>query len=573
MTRFATAAVWLCLVSPLLLSAQQDGTPQAPVPGNLQTPGTDQPATPPAKTNPKTGLPYTAAELQEMEIDKYDPMKRDVDPAADPTADPNRLTDRQNPAALPNQKKPDPLPGSVAAMDQQQAAQQRQANGTSVDPDADSAAANGAEYTGPAVLSRSYTLARPMIPRQIQWTGNLSLNYGRIDGQAPSALNGVTDYQSLSTQGVSYGWSFGGRHIWQRDELGVDYSGSYSHYSQGGLNGGNNSLNLDYSHVFSRRISFQFVESLQDLSQNYSLENPTLAPGNSIANINLATSPNVQLLNSQIMQSSSGLSMTFRQTARLSYNVSTSYFIIGRTEGVGMNGTQYSGDFNYRWTPKTTVGAYYSFTDYMFAHNISTSTSHTFGVIYSYAFSRRTQLQTRFGITRIETLAYSAVPLPPPLAQILGQGSVIINTYSLLKSSDISVQLVHDFRRSRTASIAYAHGESPGNGIQLTSIQQTLSAGFSTSFFRRRLPVSVGGIYSTLIPTSAANIVSVGNLGYYKSETLYVSFSRSLGEGFSAGTQFNYLRYWVGNTPLSERSVQIGASITWTPPEGLLRKL
>lgn len=563
MTRFATAAVWLCLVNPLLLSAQQDGTPQAPAPSDIQTPGTDQPATPPAKINPKTGLPYTPAELQEMEIDKYDPMKRDVDPATDP----NRLTDRSNPAALPNQKKPEPLPGSIAAMNEQQAAQQRQANGTSLDPEADSAAANGAEYTGPAVLSRSYTLARPMIPRQIQWTGGLSLYYARTDGQAPAAANGQTDYRSLSTQNTSYGWSFGGRHIWQRDELGVNYSGGYSHYTQGGLNGSNNNLNLDYSHVFSRRISFQFVEGLQDLSQNYSLENPTLQPGNSIANINLATSPNIQLLTSRILQSSSAFSMTFRQTARLSYNLSSSYFIIGRDEGLGMSGTQYSGDVNYRWTPKTTVGAYYSFTGYQFAHNVSTSDSNSIGLIYSYAINRSTQLQTRLGITRIETLAYSAVPLPPPLAVILGQSSVIINTYSLLKTSDISVQLVHDFHHSRTASLAYAHGESPGNGVLLTSIQQTLSAGFATSFFRRKIPFSTGLIYSTLTSTSA------GNVNFYKNETVFVSVSRSLGEGFSVGTQFNYLQYWVSGTPLAQHSVQIGASISWSPPEGLRRKL
>ncbi|HVW11249.1 MAG TPA: hypothetical protein VHC90_21840 [Bryobacteraceae bacterium] len=566
MTRFTTAAIGLFLLGSFVLSAQQDDTPPAPAAGDVQNPGADGPAAPPAKINPKTGLPYTPAELQQMEIDKYDPMKREVDPTADPATNPDRLTDRQNPTALPNQKKPDPIPGSIDSMNQQQAAQDRQANGTSLDPDADSAAANGAEYTGPAVLSRSYTLARPMVPRQIQWNGSLNFSYFLNTGQAPGAENGVTNYQSVSTQGRAFGWSFGGRHIWERDQIGLNYSGGYSTYGQGGLNGGNHTLNLDYSHVFSRRISFQFVESLQDLSQNYSLENPALQPGSSVANLNLSTSPSVQLLNSQILQSSSALSMTFRQTARLSYNLSGSYFVIGRTEGVGMNGRQYGGDINYRLTSKTTVGAYYSFTDYLFAHNVSTSDSHTIGAIYSYAISRNMQLQTRLGFTRLETLAYSAVPLPPPLAQILGQTSVIINTYSLLKTSDISVQLVRDFRHARTASIAYVHGEMPGNGVLLTSIQQTLTGGFGTSFFRRRVPFSTGVIYSTLSSTS-------GGIGFYKNETAYVSVSRSLGEGFSAGTQFSYLRYWVDNTPLAQHSIQMGASITWSPPENLRRKL
>lgn len=497
-----------------------------------------------------------------MEIDKYDPMKRDVDP----TTDPNRLTDRQAPAAMPGQTLA-PIPGSIADMNEQQAAQARQANGTSVDPDADNAAANGAEYSGPAVLSRSYTLARPMIPRQIQWTGVLGFGYSWNSGEAPGAINGATSYRSLSTHGATANWSVGGRHVWRRDQLGMNYSGTYSRYSLGGLNGANHNLNLDYAHVLSRRISFQVVEGAQQLSQNYSYENPTLQPGNSVANMNLATSPNIQLLNSQTRQSSSSASMTFIQTPRISYNVSTAYFIIGRTEGVGMHGVQYSGDVNYRWTHKATVGAYYSFTDYLYSHNISTSDAHNVGLIYSYAINRNTQIQTRFGVTRIENLAYEAVPLPPVLQQLLGQASVVINAYSVRRTSDISMQLVHDFRRSRTASIAYAHGQSPGNGVLLTSIQQTLSAGFTSNLMHRRLQLSIGGMYSSVTSTAS------GNIGFYKSDTYYVSTSRPLGRGVSASFRVNYQRYSLSSSPLSQDSIRLSFGFEWGPPESLLRKL
>ncbi|HEU5021209.1 MAG TPA: hypothetical protein VFT60_04945 [Bryobacteraceae bacterium] len=557
-----TAAIWLCLLCSFALSAQQDPAPQAAGSGDAGIPGADRDQTP-APVNPKTGLPYTPAELRQMEIDKYDPMKRDVDPATDP----NRLTDRQAPTAVPGRTL-DPIPGSLADMNAQQAARNRQANGTSTDPGADSAAANGAEYSGPAVLSRSYTLARPMIPRQIQWTGALGFDYSWNSGQAPGAIDGVTSYRALSTQGVTGSWSFGGRHVWRRDQLGMTYSGTYSDYTnQPGLNGANHNLNFDYSRLLSRRISIQFVEGLQDLSQNYSFENPTLLPGNSVADMNLATSPNVQLLNSKTLQSSSALSMTWRQTARLSYNLSSAYFVIGRTEGLGMHGRQFSGDINYRWTRRATVGAYYSFTNYLYSHDISTSDSHNIGLIYSYAINRNTQVQTRFGITRIESLAYQAVPLPPALAFLLGQPSVIVNAYSLRNTSDISVQFVHDFRRSRTANIAYAHGQSPGNGVLLTSIQQTLSAGFTASLLRRRLPVSVGGIYSSVTSSAGSSI------GFYRSQTYYVGLSRPLGKGVSASFRINYERYNLSDSPLSQDSIRLSFGFQWGPPESLLRKL
>ena len=112
----------------------------------------------------------------------------------------------------------------------------------------------------------------------------------------------------------------------------------------------NNTLNLDYSHVFSRRLQFSLVESGQQLSQNYPLENPALQPGSSVANIDLATSPSIQLLNNTVHQSSTQGSVTYRQTARLSYDATGSYFIVGQTEAglTGMRGKQFSGDLNYR---------------------------------------------------------------------------------------------------------------------------------------------------------------------------------------------------------------------------------
>ena len=123
-------------------------------------------------------------------------------------------------------------------------------------------------------------------------------------------------------------------------------TGNYSKYfaqnSFSNLTGVNNTLNLDYAHVFSRRFQFHVVESGQELSQNYPLENPALQPGSSVANINIATSPNIQLLNNTVHQSSTQAGVTYRQTARLSYDGTVSYFIIGQTQPglTGMRGSR-----------------------------------------------------------------------------------------------------------------------------------------------------------------------------------------------------------------------------------------
>ncbi len=533
------------VATPSSVAAPDDQDDKAPVTNPTPKPPVD----------PKTGLPLTPAEQREKEIDKYDPMKRDQDilPGSVPVTpgktdaagtDPNATDPRY---ARPDDKGKNGVP---------------RAGGPASPSDAISPEN---QYSGPAVLSRSYTLARPMVPQQVKWRATFSFNESKSYGQAPAAANGATSYTSANTDSRTIGWSLSGRHIWKKDQLGLSYSGGYSDYGSGGVSGLNHSLNLDYAHILSRRLVLHVVESGQEFSQNYALENPALAPGSSIANINLATSPGVQLLNSSTRQLSSQLSLTFHQSTRLSYNMSTATFVIGRSEGVGMTGRQASGDVNYRWTRKATVGAYYSFTDYVYPHNIATSDSNAVGLIYSYAFNSRMQLQTRIGATRIETLAYQSVPLPPLLAAILGQGSALVNAYFVLRTSDISAAFLKDFRGSRKITLAYAHGQTPGNGVLLTSVQESISAGFSTSLLRKRLPLNTGVAYSTL------RAVGQATLGSYKSESVNLSTSRSLGASASGTLQVDYLRYDLSNSPILQHTLRVSLGLSWSAPERWLR--
>jgi len=562
----ATALLILVLcLSAFQIAAQ--ATPQAGQtaqdPNASQNPDSDQsPLTPSVPVDPKTGIPLTPDQIREKEIDKYDPLKRDVDPTAQ---DQYPLTDRKQPEAIANPDKETPLPGSVA---ESETAAPGRSETSPADSTTDSADGTGdSAYSGPAVLTRSYTLSRPMMPQQIKWQATFGFNYSWDWGETPGIATNANPFVPTTTQSRAVSWGLSGRHIWKRDQIGVSYAGNYSQYSLGGLSGMNNTLNLDYSHVISRRLSVQLVESGQDLSQNYTLGNPVLEPGSSLANINLSTSPNVQLLNSTVHESSSQASLTFHQTSRLSYSLSGSYFIIGRTGigVVGMTGRQFSGDVNYRWTSKATVGLYYSYTDYMYSHNTAQSDSNGVGAIYSYALNRSTQLRTRAGATRIESLAYETIPLPPALAAILGQYSTVLNAYSLRWSSDISVELVRDFRRSRTAQLSYVRGESPGNGVVLASVQETASAGYTVSLFRRKLPVSLGAVYSTL------NSIVQGNLGAYTSETGYFGISRQVTRHMNSTFRVDYRRYTINGSPLLEHDLRISVGLTWAPPEDSLR--
>jgi len=581
---------WLCLVVmiPVQSSAQQPAVPVAqgtdadqpkvPAPAVPATavPGDDstQPATTPkpapVEINPKTGLAYTNEELREREIDKYDPLKRDQDTLTPATQGSTPLTDRKQPDAVADPAaKAAPLPGSIAASDQNAAAasgsKKAQGSAQASTQDSDSPEEGDSGYSGPAVLTRSYTLARPMDATSIKWTGSLGFTYSWDDGDAPGLVNGSTGFVSAKASAVGLNLSLTGRHRWKRDLIGLSYTGNYSRYFAQNtfynLSGLNNSLNLDYAHIFSRRFQFHLVESVQDLSQNYPLENPALQPGSSVANINLSTSPSIQLLNNTVHQSSTQAGVTYRQTARLSYDGTVSYFIIGQTEAglTGMRGQQYSGDLNYRLTSRTTVGAYYTYTDYNYSHGVSHATSNGGGLIYSYAINRHMQLRTRFGVSQIKSTAYETIALPPELAAILGRGDSLINASSNFLTTDVSGQLIRDFGKSRTASLAFARGESPGNGLLLTSVQETATAGYSSVFFRRRVPVNIGATYSALNATLQAN---VGNL---KSESVYFSTSRPLSQRITSNFSANYGRNTVNGTSLNEHFVTLSIGLSWSP--------
>jgi hypothetical protein len=280
-----------------------------------------------------------------------------------------------------------------------------------------------------------------------------------------------------------------------------------------------------------------------------------------VANINLSTSPSIQLLNNTVHQSNTQAGVTFRQTARLSFDGTASYFIVGQTQPglTGMRGKQAGGDLNYRWTSRTTIGAYYSFTDYNYSHDISHATSNGAGLIYSYAINRHMQLRSRVGISQIKSRAYETIALPPELAAILGRSVSLVNASSNFSTTDVSVQLIRDFGRSRSASLAFARGESPGNGLLLTSVEETATAGYSSSFFRRRVPVNVGVAYSSLNATLQANL---GNL---KSETVYFSTSRRLSQRISSTFSANYGRYTVSGSSLTQSFLTLSIGLAWSP--------
>ena len=112
------------------------------------------------------------------------------------------------------------------------------------------------EYTGPAVLSRSYSISQPLIPEQVKWQESAGLS-SVYDSGIARPINADGSLGPPSTLiGTLFSWSLAGRHYFRRDQVSVNYTGNFSQYSGlGAYNGANNSIAVTYSHVQSRRLA------------------------------------------------------------------------------------------------------------------------------------------------------------------------------------------------------------------------------------------------------------------------------------------------------------------------------
>ena len=417
------------------------------------------------------------------------------------------------------------------------------------------------KYTGPAVLSRSYTINRPMIPQQQRWLPSISLN-SSFDSGLISGVNADGTVRNGSIFGAQLRWGLTGRHYWKRDEIGISYIGDFSEYGRNSsFNGSNEILNVDYTHILTPHMSLTLSENASQFSQNYVLQNVSTSP-ETLANVNLASSPNIQIFDNGVKQLSSQADLTGQITSRLSYNLGGGYFAIVRDSNqlLGNTGEQARADLTYRFTRRTTAGVYYSNTEYAFEHGYGTSAANTLGVIYSYAFGRTTQLRVRVGGTRLESLAYTTVQIDPVLVPLLGQTTAVVDRYSRNYTSDISAQFVKDLSRGRTAIIAYARGISPGNGLFLTSQQESFSARMNMRLTNAYV-LSFGASRDTLSTVSQS-------LGKYQTEGGQVGISRNLGHGFSGSLALNFRYFNVPEIPSLNNDMNVVAGVTWSPTPG-----
>lgn len=502
--------------------------------------------------------PPSVDELLQDEIRRFDPLDKDEE------KDDGKNDDKNRTGQPPRPDEAKPLPGSLAA--EAKSAQQAPAHGPRVIPDNDPAAAAQEEYSGPAVLSRSYTLGRPPVAQDVNWAETLGISYNFNTGAAPATPGPPGSVPEAGyLQGLAINWAISGRRFWQHDQVTLALNGQYqrNYPSYGVYNGPNTTLAVSWAHVLSKRMVVTATGNGVAFSQNYTLQNPNAGTGTAIANANISASPNVETTDTGTKQLSVQLAVQYQKSSRLSFNASSSWFTIVRNSPglLGTTGEQASGDINYRWNRKTTIGSYFTYSHYVYPHGFGVADTNAGGLIFSYAFNRSLQFRLRAGKSTTQSLGLLPVPLSPLVAALLGRPFIVIDAFRQFGASDISAEILKDFNRSRTVSMAYLKGISPGNGVFQAATQESIALSGGMRVLRT---------YTLQVNASRDSLNSASQLtGNYRTYNVQLSAVRQFRRGLASSVSVGY-RYFDTATSLVRNQIQMSSGLTWSPGGGKL---
>ena len=405
-----------------------------------------------------------------------------------------------------------------------------------------SQADSGEEYSGPAILSRGETPAgktvapiafRPYIGVSGIYNAGLTPVTVTSTGQIPS-----TDSYGLQVNLGAYVY-----HVWKNTTLGLDYRGDYRHYSLSSYDGTDNALSLVLTHRLTRRVTF----TLREQGGIYSLNNYLLSSPVGALDPNYLQSPLNDIYDNRVIFAGVSGDLTYHLSHRLSFNVGAQGNLVRRQSSAlyGVTGATARADMQYRISRHTTLGADYRFTHFEYTKGYGTTEIHSVGFDYSTQVSRQVQLSARIGGARLESYSLTEVPLDPAVAALLGQSVGIQAAHRVNYAPDGAVRLTDTFHHSHF-SLAYLNQVTPGNGVYLTSRNESGNATYSYSGVHH-WNFSVNGTYgrmTTLVQTAGAYTVYGGGAG----------ITRDLAKGLHAVLRFDAFHNEVASTAAFKRT-------------------
>jgi hypothetical protein len=336
---------------------------------------------------------------------------------------------------------------------------------------------------------------------------------------------------SPAANGGGFGWDAGGGasgyHRFREGEISFSYRGDYRDYrSLFSGNGTDQSLGLSYVKRLNRRWTFSLSASAGIyLYGNTFSTAPTITP----------VQPNPFSPETRFL--SSGVTLTYRQTRRLSYTFSGAYSLqrYNLAGFYGLNGEVGSGSVQYRLTARTTLGGTYSYNYFEYQNHAGRDSANNVGATLSHQFQSHWSVDLYAGVTRSNATGVVTIPVNAMIGNQIVTGYATGQYRQISDFPSVTGTVTHTFRRFQVQASG-GQGLSGGNGYYLASKDLFFNGVLSRSTGRR----AVFSLYaSDSRLSSIANKVSSS----YSYNSFGASYAVSLMRYVGANFSYSYIRY------------------------------
>jgi hypothetical protein len=322
--------------------------------------------------------------------------------------------------------------------------------------------------------------------------------FGEISGVYDSGLAAAPpqngSVKPVGDYGIETGLGVTASRRWRHSKLSIEYRGTFREYATYSIfNGSDQFLDLEYSQLLRRHLTLNFKE----------IAGTTTTPNGAfsylpLSDTNVFVLPTNELFDIRTNYAESRVDVVWQRSSTLTFDVGADGFLLRREELAlaGLNGYSVRAGVAYRLTRRQTVGASYQYMDFDFQSQYGNARLQTAALSYSVALSRNVDLQIQLGGSRIDSAGLTLATIDPAIAAIIGQSTAVVTFSRTLFVPLEDVRLMRRFHEA-SLNISYSSGVSPGNGIYLTSRQNTASAGFSYQG-SQRLTAALNAGYSRL---------------------------------------------------------------------------
>jgi hypothetical protein len=231
--------------------------------------------------------------------------------------------------------------------------------------------------------------------------------------------------------------------------------------------------------------------------------------------------PTTDYFDNRTYYATSEADLSYRKTARLSFDMGGGLFIIRRRSSAldGTTGILAHGDMMYRVSRQTTIGIDYGYQHFTFTRTFGATDFHAASLVLARRLSKLWEFSGVAGGGRVETQFIQNVPIAPAIAALLGitQTSEVVHDVRWIPN--LSGRLSRAFSRG-VGFLGGGHTITPGNGLFLTSATTSAFIGYDYTGLRR---------WSFAATADYSRAKSMGNIiGVYSTSSATVTASRQL---------------------------------------------